>query len=502
MIFSGSNEGTDVVGLRLSGYLAFLDRILLALALLAPAGIANAQFPTPTYQSLTVLSGPSTFGGQTTFNGPTSLLGGGQFMGTFSGTSTITGLTAGLQNFTTTQLPTIGSPQPGWLVYNSNCTGGTGTGCPAYYNGTSWIPMLTPSTLTFTVGGQTISPGGATTNQGNGDLIQTATGATTNGDCPQYLNGVLVDSLAPCAGGSGGTGTVTAAPQNSMPFYSGGGSSSVLAGMVIVNNAVVSTDGSGIPAESTALPPGLSIPTPAIAGATLTGSTTIGPATYTGQQTYVASTVSLPSFNLPAGVAPTTPANGAGWATSAGLFYRANGTTQGPFVYNVSTSGPLGGGGVGPSLTLTCATCATISAGGALSATSPLTLTSGVFALGPQTIPLTWIADSSYIVHNDTYNLIDQSPWAGNGTVSKVIAHTGGITSPSFQLTLAICTGASCTNVGTCANLIINSTTDLITTCSAPNTLGPNQTLQQIISNVSGSPSSAVVQTNLAKPAA
>jgi hypothetical protein len=487
--------------------LARIARALcLLLALFLPS-LAHAQFPTPTYDALTV-NGKATLGsiGST---GPASLLCGGQLGGTFSGTSTITGLTAGLQSFTTAQLATL-TGQPGWTVYNSDCVNGGITGCLAVYTGTSWTPVLTPQSFSMTIGGQNIALGGATLNMGNGDLIQTATGTPgVSGNCPQYnASSALVDSGAPCAGGTGGAGTVTAGPQFAIPSYSGGGSASVLSALAIVNNAVLSTNGTGVPAESTTLPPGLSIPTPAISGATLTGSTLIGPATYTGKQTYLASTVGLASANIPAGVAPTAPADGDEWATSAGRFYRAGSTTQGPFLYNVSTTAPLTGGGLGPSLTVACPTCATTTNGGALTATLPVTISAaGVIALGPQVFPLTWIADSAYIVHNDTYPIIDQWPYTGSGTIKSVVAHTGGTTSPSFQVTLATCTGGvggTCTNVGGCANIIVQPSTplDTVTTCSAPNTISANQTLEEIISGVSGSPSSAVVQTNVSRPGA
>lgn len=46
------------------------------------------------------------------------------------------------------------------------------------------------------------------------------------------------------------------------------------------------------------------------------------------------------------GTAPTSPANGDVWTTSAGMFVRVNGTTVGPLatVYS-STSAPTGGDG-------------------------------------------------------------------------------------------------------------------------------------------------------------
>lgn len=55
--------------------------------------------------------------------------------------------------------------------------------------------------------------------------------------------------------------------------------------------------------------------------------------TMTGRLVTAASTASPGSgLQVPQGTAPTTPANGDVWMTSAGLFYRANGTTIGPLV--------------------------------------------------------------------------------------------------------------------------------------------------------------------------
>lgn len=51
----------------------------------------------------------------------------------------------------------------------------------------------------------------------------------------------------------------------------------------------------------------------------------------TGKVTLSASTTARAPFNIPTGVAPTSPADGDIWATSAGAFIRAGGVTIGPF---------------------------------------------------------------------------------------------------------------------------------------------------------------------------
>ena len=50
--------------------------------------------------------------------------------------------------------------------------------------------------------------------------------------------------------------------------------------------------------------------------------------TFTGKQTYAASTTSAASINIPHGTAPTSPSNGDVWTTTSGLLARINGTTQ------------------------------------------------------------------------------------------------------------------------------------------------------------------------------
>lgn len=60
-----------------------------------------------------------------------------------------------------------------------------------------------------------------------------------------------------------------------------------------------------------------------------------------GKSTTAASTTSYASLNLPPGSAPTSPANGDMWSTSAGLYVRINGTTVGPL--GVPTWGQITG---------------------------------------------------------------------------------------------------------------------------------------------------------------
>lgn len=53
--------------------------------------------------------------------------------------------------------------------------------------------------------------------------------------------------------------------------------------------------------------------------------------TFTGEQTLPASTTGTAGINVPHGSAPTSPANGDLWSTTAGFFGQVNGSTIGPF---------------------------------------------------------------------------------------------------------------------------------------------------------------------------
>lgn len=63
--------------------------------------------------------------------------------------------------------------------------------------------------------------------------------------------------------------------------------------------------------------------------------------TMTGKLNTVASGTANAGVNIPHGSAPTTPTNGDIWSTTAGLFFRANGTTQGPLTGGTFTGGTL-----------------------------------------------------------------------------------------------------------------------------------------------------------------
>lgn len=398
-------------------------------------------------------------------------------------------------------LPAVTAANAGNFAFVNNCLNGSqvsGTGCPYVVNNSgAWTALPYPPNQPITVGGQALYVGGSSNNQGIGPLLLTCTGSFVSGNAlTTDATGTCIDSGTPPSGGTGGGGTVANSLNvNALAFYPAAGST--VSALSVVANAVLGTNGSGVPSESTTLPPGLTIPSPTIAAPTLTGTSSIATANMTGKLTATASGA-VAGFNLSPGGRPTSLVNGDLWGTTAGIFAQVNGVTEGPFVFSVATSSPLGGGGAGPSLTLTCTTCALTTNGGTLTATSPITISAaGLIALGVQPAPIVWIADSATNVHNDTYNLVEKWPWSGSGTINSVIYHTGGTTTPTFNISLQI----AGTPVTGCNSLGVSSGTDTTTSCTGANTITNGQALSLVISNVSGSPASAVVQVNYSKPA-
>lgn len=402
-------------------------------------------------------------------------------------------------------LPPVTAANAGQNAYVLNCQNGSqgptgGSGC--YYNVNAlgvWTANPSPSNLTITIGGQAIYLGGSTNNQGNGTKIQLASGGFTTGNALAFdANGNAVDSGVPPSGGTGGSGTVTSSLVNAFPIYTASPSGSTLGGLAKVSNSVLCRNGSGVPSECTTLPTGLIIQAPTISGATLTGTTAISTTNMTGKLTTVASTTAAAGFNIPAGVAPSSPVSGDTWRTASGIFY-SDGSTRGPLIAAIAGTTPITATLSGPASTIACPTCATTTSGGALSGASPITVSSsGVIALGGRTGILgPWIADSSVTVHNDTYNMIEKSPWANNITVNGFWYHTGGTSTPSFTASLQI----NGTPITGCNGIGVTSSTDAFATCSAANLIGNNGTLSLVISGVSGSPTSSEIQINVTVPA-
>lgn len=403
-------------------------------------------------------------------------------------------------------LPAVTAANAGQNAYVLNCQNGSqgptgGSGC--YYNVNAlgfWTANPSPSNLTITIGGQAVYLGGTTNNQGNGTKIQLASGSFTAGNALAFdASGNAVDSGTPPSGGTGGGGTVTSALVNAIPFYSASPSGSTLAGMTKVPNSVVAINSSGVPSESTTLPPGLIIQAPTISAPIITGTAQISTTNMTGKLTTAASTSTVAGFNLPPGTSPASATNGDMWMTSSGVLFFTNGALQGPVFTKINGGGPVTiSQTVGPTATLGCATCATTTNGGALTGTLPISISaSGVISLGNQPAPIVWIADSATPVHNDTYNLIEKSPWSNNVTVTSLTYHTGGTNTPSFTASLQI----NGTPVTGCNGIGVSSGTDATVTCTAANAISNLSKLSLVITGTSGSPASAVIQVNISKPA-
>ena len=463
---------------------------------------------------------------------------------------------------TSGSLPVVTAGNAGQMAFVTNClngsqTGGGGTGCLYLVNNAgSWQPMPLIPTTQITIGGQAIYLGGATTNQGTGSKIATATGSFTTGDCVNInSNGAFQDAGGACTTGGGG-GTVTSATANYIAYYASTGTT--VTGLAAVNNAVLGTNGSGVPSESTTLPSSLTIPSATVSNPAITGTGTYVNLTGSGKLITAASTTSAAGLNLPAGTAPTSPVNGDMWATVAGVYARINNATVGPFgtatgtVSSIATTGPIGGGTITTTGTITCTTCATTTNGGLLTATSPtvisaagviscptcttqtgggamtataplaasasgvvscstcatttnggsLTATSpmtisaaGVIALSSQTGTATLNFDSNTTVSNNTYYLWGKFPYA-TGSISSVSYLTGGSSSPSFNIAIQV----NGVNVTTCNGITVSSGTIATTTCGT-NSITSGQPVTLVISATSGSPSSALVQVNYSRSA-
>jgi len=404
----------------------------------------------------------------------------------------------------TGSLPAVTATNTGQLGYVTNCLNGaetgTGTGCLYEVNTSgNWTAHPTTPTQQITIGGQALYLGGGTVNQGNGSKIATFNGTGTSGNCVSInATGALVDAGGVCGGGGGGSGTVTAGTINQLAWYSATGTA--VAGLASSNNAVLVTSGAGIPSLATTLPTALTIPTPTISAPALTGAGTYVGLTGTGKLVSAASTTTQAGFNILPGAAPTAPANGDMWSTSAGFFMRYNGGTfsvgsGNGTITGITTSGPLTGGGTSGALTLNCATCLLSSAGGTLVATTPLQISGSTIALGNQTKPFIFSADQYTTIANATYYAYLSFPYA-TGSVTSVSYLTGGTGSPSFTIGVQI----NGTNVTTCNGITVSSATKATTTCGTNSIVNGNP-VTLVISGTNGAPSSAIVQINFASSA-
>ena len=232
----------------------------------------------------------------------------------------------------------------------------------------------------MTIGGQAISLGGTTTNQGNGSKLQLSTGTTTTNDCVKYdVNGNTVDAGAACGSGGGGitftdgTHTVTGTTQLTVTGGTIGGSTP--------NGTLLITGGS-----ATTITPGSTT----ISGATSpcvinnSSSTVMGCGAETGTGSFVLSGSPILSGTIGGNLTFSGNDIFSGNLTFSGLLTGTQTTCLGLTSGNVvvASSGACGTGG-GGSVSITAATPNVIvtpsplTGTGTIGITMPLSVQSG-----------------------------------------------------------------------------------------------------------------------------
>ena len=200
-------------------------------------------------------------------------------------------------------------------------------------------------------------------------------------------------------GGAGATRTLTIAAAGSVTSVS-----------VVTANGVSGSVATATTTPAITLTLGAITPS-SVATGTISGTT----GTFTGLVLTPASIAGGAGLRLPHGAAPTTPADGDMWTTTAGIFVRVNGATQ----------GPLAAGGSGTVTSVSVTTANGVSGTVATATTTPaITLTLG--AITP-----------SSIVASGT---ISGSNLSGTNTGDQTITLTGNVTGSgtgSFVTTIA-----------------------------------------------------------------
>lgn len=438
---------------------------------------------------LTSLSGGLTETGAASFAGDVTITGSGTALSVTNnalvgGTLGVTGLSMlqnarfRVQNFTSGTVPTPFGL--GDMIYETDCVTATGTGCPAFWNGSTYVqyPYPPPIGIAFGSTGLTGLLGGTVATRGVGASLVSATGQFISGNAVTTNSaGTFIDAGVPPSGGTGGGGTVAnCSVADSLAFYSG--ASSTVSCIAQTNSSIISRTSGGLLQESTAIPSGISAP-----NLNLTGTTAAAAVTMTGPLTLAASVVGGSNDICTQGTAPTSPVNGAEWCTTTGHFghYTTPGTV-GPFI-GLAQLSASGGVSYNPSTgAFTCPQC--VSAWG-----TGLNFTTGTVTINNFPWLALWEGDTSVTVHNDTYYLPPRWRYT-SGTISDIYFWTGA---GSFSVTLT----ANGSNVTGCTNISVTTANTPASpgtaTCSAANTLAHNQALALVISSAAGSPISAGV---------
>jgi hypothetical protein len=472
-----------------------MRRLLLLFALLVFATQARAQFPSPTFAAATVQGSIST--GTLSVTGKSTLNGGGALLGTYTGPTVLSNVQPTFTSKTTSQLPASASPGTHYWVsdcVNGGETVGTATGCDYHsnVNGALVAVPYPPSGTVVTIGGQALTWGGSTANQGVGPNIVTSTGSITPGNALTVnAQGTVVDSGTVPSGGTGGGGTVANCASGGLPGYYAASGTTITC-PTNVNNSVWEQNGSGVLTAVTTLPTGLTLPTATVSNPAITGTATAAVINMSGALSTAASAAGGANFNCPQGTAPTVPANGNVWCTSAGMFGRFNGATAGPFIglTSLSGSGAISyNSGTGA---FTCPNCLLGSAGGTLTPTAPIVISGTGISLGTTTSFAEYVWDSNTNVTAQTIPIGNTWPTT-TGTIDSIVAHTGGTSTPSFTVALAI-NGTPIS--GTCGSgIVVSSSTDTTTSCSAA-AITTGQKLTMVTSSIGGTPNTAAVQIN------
>lgn len=315
------------------------------------------------------------------------------------------------------------------------------------------IPNSAFANSAMTIGGQSISLGGTTTNQGNGAKLQLSTGTTTTNDCVKFdANGNAVDNGSAC--GSGGSGTVNSGTSGQVAYYGSTGTAvSGEALSALIDSAIGNTQGDVLYRSGTAW----SVLAPSTSGLCLqTGGSGANPSWAScgsgSGVTWPASAdlVISNATNTPAGLAPVngdcviaaagawtaapcgtaakvsavsvTPA-AADWA--AWTYYTITATSKSvtiPVSTTLSTNGGLVVGGNGFAVTVTSTSPDTINGG---SAGGSVTVNAGCAA---------------FITTDGAGHLYAQGLTCGTGTVTSIATNnglTGGTITSSGTIGLA-----------------------------------------------------------------
>lgn len=278
------------------------------------------------------------------------------------------------------------------------------------YDGTSWVSIgtldtsahtWTPSSsgsMVYPSAGLAKSTGTGWTTApaygltGNNTLIETGTGG--------LISAAVVPTLNQATTGAAGSVTGVTMPSGGGTLVptTGTGATGIWPITISGQAATVATISGLISAGSnvTITGAGTSASPYAIAAASGTGgggSFTGG--TLTSKLVTETSTVANAPINIPPGSAPTTPANGDMWTTSAGVYARVNGATVGPFG---------GSGGAGSFTTLAASGAVTFTGFGSVGQSSWITITQA-------TVPSNEISDGATLTSH--YNSVILGSGAG-----------------------------------------------------------------------------------------